>query len=75
MIWHNMPHRELNEKGVNLHLNDGVDFFEKAEKGVKVTLKSGAEIDADIVILAIGVRPNGELAKAADIETNKRGGV
>ena len=68
-------HRELNEKGINLHLSDGVDFFSKTINGVEVTLKSGSKIDADIVLLAIGVRPNGELAKAAELKTNSRGGV
>ena len=68
-------HRELNEKGINLHLGDGVDYFTEKENGVEVTLKSGRKLPADMVILAIGVRPNGELAKEANLDTNKRGGV
>ena len=68
-------HRELNEKGVNLHLNDGVDFFTDVDNGVEVTLKSGEKILADMVLLAIGVKPNGKLAVDAGLKTNKRGGI
>ena len=68
-------HRELNEKGINLSLGDGVDYFSQAEDGIEVTLKSGSKITADMVILAIGVKPNGHLAVEAGLKTNERGGI
>ncbi|NLT14869.1 MAG: FAD-dependent oxidoreductase, partial [Clostridiales bacterium] len=68
-------HEHLEQKGVALHLNDGVSSFEDTEENVTVTLKSGKQIPAELVILSIGVRPNGELGKAAGLETNARGGI
>lgn len=61
--------------GVNLILGDGVSKF-KSENGiVTITLASGKSIDADMVLLSIGVRPNSQLAKEAGLELNQRGGV
>ncbi len=65
----------LQEQGVSLCLGDGVAGFEETQSGVTVRLNSGKSIAADIAILAIGVRPNGELAKAAGLAVNARGGV
>ena len=41
------------------------------ENGYRVTLKSGDEIAADIVLSAVGLRPNIELAKTANLEIDK----
>ena len=68
-------HEHLAQKGVGLHLSDGVASFEDAAEQVTVTLKSGTKLPTDLVILSIGVRPNGELAKAAGLEVNARGGI
>ena len=68
-------HEHIEQKGVALHLNDGVAAFENTDEKVTVTLKSGKKIPAELVILSIGVRPNGELAKAAGLDMNARGGI
>ncbi len=68
-------HENIVENGVNLILGDGVEAFTDTGDGVDIRLKSGKSISAELVILAIGVRPNGELAKAAGLEMNARGGV
>jgi len=68
-------HQHLFENGVKLYLGDGVDKFEDLENAVKVTTKSGKTITSDLVILSIGVRPNGELAKNAGLTVNARGGI
>lgn len=65
----------MSENGVELILGDGVSKF-KSENGlVTITLASGKTLSADMVILSIGVRPNGQLAKEAGLEINQRGGV
>lgn len=68
-------HQNIEENGVELCLGDGVDHFEEAGGKTGVVLASGKKIDADLVILAIGVKPNSELAKAAGLELNARGGI
>ncbi|MBP5198235.1 MAG: FAD-dependent oxidoreductase, partial [Lachnospiraceae bacterium] len=45
------------------------------EKGVKITLSDGSEVETEFVILSIGVRPNSAIAKAAGLELNERGGI
>lgn len=69
-------HAHLREKGVKLSLGDGVEKFERsAEGGLSVCTKSGKRVDADLVILSIGVRPETRLAVEAGLETGERGGI
>ena len=68
-------HENLVKNGVELHLGDGVSSFEDTGDKVDITLKSGKTVSAELVVLAIGVRPNGEIAKAAGLEMNARGGI
>jgi NADPH-dependent 2,4-dienoyl-CoA reductase/sulfur reductase-like enzyme/peroxiredoxin family protein/TusA-related sulfurtransferase/rhodanese-related sulfurtransferase len=68
-------HEHMAQKGVKLYLNDGVAAFEESDGAVKIKLKSGREVSAELVILSIGVRPNSELAKAAGLALNARGGI
>ena len=68
--------RYLVKHGVHLELSDGVAGFERAEDGsLRVLTESGKAHPADIVILAIGVRPETALAKMAGLELGKRGGI
>ncbi len=68
-------HENIEENGVHLYLGDGVDSFADTADGVDIRLKSGKVLSADLVILSIGVRPNGMLAKEAGLEMNARGGL
>jgi NADPH-dependent 2,4-dienoyl-CoA reductase/sulfur reductase-like enzyme/rhodanese-related sulfurtransferase len=62
--------------GIRLALNDGVAGFEKAANDtVTVLTKSDKSYGADIVILALGVRPDTALAKMAGLEIGRRGGI
>jgi NADPH-dependent 2,4-dienoyl-CoA reductase/sulfur reductase-like enzyme/rhodanese-related sulfurtransferase len=68
--------RHLEKHGVRLALNDAVAGFKQtASSSLEVLTKSGKAHPADIVILAIGVRPETELAKMAGIEIGERGGI
>ena len=55
------------EHGVNLILSDGVREF----RGNKIILNSNKEVEFDIVIMAIGVRPEISLAKDCGLATNR----
>ena len=63
--------KEMVAQGVKLHLGDGVATIAQS----LVTLSSGAEVPAEIVIMAIGVRPDTTLAKAAGLTIGERGGI
>jgi len=66
----------LEKHGVVLELNDGVAGFKQTANGsLEVLTKSGKAHPADIVIMAIGVRPETALAKMAGIEIGQRGGI
>ena len=62
--------------GMHLALGDGVASFKQVAGGaLEVLTRSGKAYPADIVILALGVRPDATLAKAAGLEIGERGGI
>jgi len=70
-------HDHLVEKGVSLHLGDAVAGFEPGNNGNGITVRtaSGQGHDCDMVILAIGVRPDTTLAREAGLDIGERGGI
>jgi NADPH-dependent 2,4-dienoyl-CoA reductase/sulfur reductase-like enzyme len=67
--------RHLVERGVTVHLGDGLArFAEEGERIVAIT-EGGARLPADHVILAIGVRPETGLARDAGLPLGPRGGI
>ncbi len=64
----------IRSKGVKLHLSDGVKSFDKQEKLI-ISLQSGNKIETDLVILAIGVKPEVKLAAESGLEIGKIGGI
>ncbi|HSN05349.1 MAG TPA: FAD-dependent oxidoreductase [Nitrospira sp.] len=66
----------VEKHGIHLALNDGVAGFKQTASGSLVVLtKSGKTHPADIVILALGVRPDTALAKTAGLTIGERGGI
>ncbi|PLW94172.1 MAG: CoA-disulfide reductase [Marinilabiliales bacterium] len=66
----------MKKHGVNIVLDDGAAAFKEADKGgLDVITESGKSYHADVVILAIGVRPNTTLAKMAGLEIGELGGI
>jgi len=66
-------HRHLAAHGVDLILNDGVKAFE--DEGRRIILASDRVVTADLILFAVGVRPENQLAKAAGLELGGRGGI
>lgn len=62
-----MVQKFLEDKGVKFHLSDSVAKFEPN----KAHLKGGAELDFDVLVVAVGVRPNTELVKEAGGDVNR----
>jgi NADPH-dependent 2,4-dienoyl-CoA reductase/sulfur reductase-like enzyme/rhodanese-related sulfurtransferase len=68
--------QHVEKHGVHLALGDGVAAFTQLEGGaIEVKTKAGRAYPADLVILALGVRPDTALAKAAGLEIGERGGI
>ena len=66
----------LKRHGVRLALNDGVAGFSQTASGsLEVATRSGRTYPADIVILALGVRPDTTLARTAGLEIGELGGI
>lgn len=63
--------KEMLDHHVRLILHDGIAAVEKDS----VRLASGRTVPADIVIMAIGVRPRTELARAAGLTIGKSGAI
>ncbi|MDD4520242.1 MAG: FAD-dependent oxidoreductase [Alphaproteobacteria bacterium] len=64
-------HEHMTEKGVKLILGDGIK--EITEKGA--LLSSGKELSADGIILALGIRPQAQIAKDAGIDLTPKGAI
>lgn len=68
-------HENIAENGVRLILGDGVSEFKDNGNTVDIRLAGGGAVSAELVVLAIGVRPNSALARAAGLEVGARGGI
>lgn len=64
-------HKEVTDHGVELVVNDGLAKITETS----IVLNSGKEIQADIVVLAIGVRPETALAKDAGLDIGETGAI
>lgn len=62
---------ELRKNGINLYLGDSLVAIDENS----VTLASGTNVAAEILIMSIGVRPETALAKSAGLSIGARGGI
>ncbi|MFA6291106.1 MAG: FAD-dependent oxidoreductase [Victivallales bacterium] len=65
----------LTANGVNLHLGTAAAAFRDISGRISVELQNSEVLEADFVILSVGVRPDSELAKNAGLKLNERGGI
>jgi len=66
-------HKHIIDKGIELILSDSVEEFKN--NGTTLVLNSGKQIDSDLTILSIGVKPESNLAKDAGLDIGITGGV
>jgi NADPH-dependent 2,4-dienoyl-CoA reductase/sulfur reductase-like enzyme/rhodanese-related sulfurtransferase len=69
IAWHLRAH------GVTLRLGEGLHTIEREGERLFVRTDADDRIGADLVILAVGVRPEAQLAQAAGLVMGKRGGI
>jgi rhodanese-related sulfurtransferase len=68
--------QRLKTRVERLQLDDAVAAFEAGAEGeLNVRTEKGALFNADLVILAIGVRPEADLARRSGLEIGSRGGI
>lgn len=62
---------KLSEQGVKWYFENSVTHVENNQSALMVTLKDNSKIECDIVLSAIGLRPNIAIAETADLETER----
>ena len=67
-------HRYLRAKGITLCLSNGVKAFRMGADGIEVELSHGS-VQADMVLMSIGVRPESSLAKEAGLAVSSKGTI
>jgi 3-phenylpropionate/trans-cinnamate dioxygenase ferredoxin reductase component len=66
----------LERNGVEVHGSDELERFEGEDGRVeRVVTKNGLELDADVVVIGVGVMPDVMLARQAKLEIGESGGV
>lgn len=68
-------HQEIRSHGVDLRLRTALNEVLRTETGLRVALSDGEFLQTDMVILAIGVKPENTLAKEAGLAIGNLGGI
>ncbi len=68
-------HQHLKSKKVGLFLKESVQSFQSSETRLIIKFQSGKELETDVVIWSVGVRPESELAKNAGLALGESGGI
>lgn len=69
-------HEELRRQGVDLRLSHAVSAFEPGPgETINVVTQQGESFAAELVILAVGVKPDVKLAREAGLELGPTGGI
>jgi nitrite reductase (NADH) large subunit len=67
----NLLQKTLEAKGLKFRLEATTEAIHGGDRVTAVRLKSGEEIPAQLVVMAVGIRPNTELAQAAGLHCNR----
>jgi NADPH-dependent 2,4-dienoyl-CoA reductase/sulfur reductase-like enzyme/rhodanese-related sulfurtransferase len=70
-----MAQQHIRNKGIDLRLKTAVSGFEQNNGRLLVLLNDGSRIEADFVILSIGVKPDSRLAAQAGLALGRSGGI
>lgn len=65
----------VSARGVTVHVGTRVESIASNRKRLAVTTDKAGVIRADLVVLAVGVRPNAELASAAGLRLGESGAI
>ena len=68
-------HAHLRAKGLDLRFKHAIESYEETEDGIIVHVKDREPIKCGFVVLAVGVVPESDLAKAAGLELGMKGSI
>lgn len=67
--------QHIRSKGVDLRLHTAVSGFERRNNRIVVNLNTGAQVETDLVMLSIGVKPDTKLARESGLQTGEARGI
>ena len=70
-----LVHQHLQEKGVQLYLEQAVESFTRENGRLKVHFRSGIQLETDLVLLSIGVKAQTSLAQEAGLKLGEMQGI
>lgn len=68
-------HQEIRAKGIDLRLGTALELVEHHGNGLTLSFNNGQQLETGLLIMAIGVRPEISLAKAAGLKIGELGGI
>ncbi|MDF2184042.1 FAD-dependent oxidoreductase [Grimontia hollisae] len=68
-------HQEIRAKGIDLRLGTALESVEHHGNGLTLSFNNGQQLETGLLIMAIGVRPEISLAKAAGLKIGELGGI
>ncbi|MUK71085.1 FAD-dependent oxidoreductase [Aliivibrio fischeri] len=68
-------HKEIKDKGIDLRLGSALQEVVETETGLTLSLSTGEALDTNLLIMAIGVKPETKLANEAGLQLGELGGI
>ncbi|MUJ25893.1 FAD-dependent oxidoreductase [Aliivibrio fischeri] len=68
-------HKEIKDKGIDLRLGAALQEVVENETGLTLSLSTGEVLDTNLLIMAIGVKPETKLANEAGLQLGELGGI
>ena len=65
----------LREAGVAVYLGEDVEGFDVSDGRVRAVVTGARRLEADVVVLGMGIRPNSDLAAAGGLKLGERGSI
>ncbi|SDI20457.1 FAD-dependent oxidoreductase [Alteribacillus bidgolensis] len=63
--------RELEKRGISFYFDQSLESIKGKKRVERGILQDGTEIDTDLVLFTVGIKPNIEVAKESGIKTNR----
>ena len=68
-------HKEIKDKGIDLRLGSALQSVAETKEGLTLSLSTGETLNTNLLIMAIGVKPETKLASEAGLQLGELGGI